>query len=88
MFTATCRRQHGCVRQRRCAGALWIDELPDFDLLATELATSLAGDGADKGVNWDSVGRPGLDPGTMGSKERFRTSSPFVEIHLSSPVWV
>ena len=39
-----------------------------FNPLATELATNLVGDGADKGVNWDSVGRPGLDPGTLGLK--------------------
>jgi hypothetical protein len=88
MFTATCWRQHGCVRQRRCAGALWIDELPDFDLLATELATSLAGDGADKGVNWDSVGRPGLDPGTMGLKDRIRSSVQCCYVHCSSSLCV
>jgi hypothetical protein len=58
-------RIHAAGAVRR---ALWIDELPDFDPLATELATDLAEDGVDKGVNWDSVGRPGLDPGTLGLK--------------------
>jgi hypothetical protein len=28
------------------------------------------------------VGRPGLDPGTLGLKERFGLSSPFLGIHL------
>jgi hypothetical protein len=36
--------------------------------LATELATNLAGDDTDNKLNWDSVGRPGLDPGTLGLK--------------------
>jgi hypothetical protein len=76
---------HAAEAMRR---ALWIDQLPDFDPLATDMATNLAEDGAYQAVNWDSVGRPGLDPGTLGLKERFRTSSPFVEIHLSSSGWV
>ena len=58
-------RMHAAEAMRR---ALWIDEFPDFDPLATELATNLAEDGADKVVNWDAVGRPGLDPGTLGLK--------------------
>jgi integrase len=41
---------------------------PDFDPLATELATTSATDGVDNSLNWDSVGRPGLDPGTLGLK--------------------
>jgi integrase len=78
-------RMHAAEAMRR---ALWLDELPDFDPLATELATNLAGDDTDNKLNWDSVGRPGLDPGTLGLKERFGSSSPFVEIHLSSSSWV
>ena len=39
-----------------------IHELPDFDPLATKLATSPATDDADNTLNWDLVGRPGLDP--------------------------
>jgi hypothetical protein len=46
-------RMHAAEAMRR---ALWIDELPDFDPLATELATNLVEGNADKGVNWDSVG--------------------------------
>ncbi|MGD0747942.1 MAG: hypothetical protein ABSB68_09040 [Acidimicrobiales bacterium] len=48
--------------------ALWLDELPDFDPLATSLAV---GDGTttrNSAVTSDSVGRPGLDPGTLGLK--------------------
>jgi hypothetical protein len=48
--------------------AVRLDELPDFDLSAAELATSSATDGVDSRLNWDSVGRPGLDPGTLGLK--------------------
>ena len=58
-------RMHAAEAMRR---ALWLDELPDFDPLATELATNLAGDDTDNKLNWDSVGRPGLDPGTLGLK--------------------
>jgi hypothetical protein len=58
-------RMHAAEAMRR---ALWLDELPDFDPLATELATSPATDGAENTLNWDSVGRPGLDPGTLGLK--------------------
>ncbi len=58
-------RMHAAEAMRR---ALWIDELPDFDPLATELATNRAKDDPGNGLNWDSVGRPGLDPGTLGLK--------------------
>ena len=58
-------RMHAAEAMRR---ALWIDELPDFDPLATELATNVADDDGGDGLNWDSVGRPGLDPGTLGLK--------------------
>jgi hypothetical protein len=58
-------RMHAAEAMRR---ALWIDQLPDFDPLATEPATSVADDDAGDGLNWDSVGRPGLDPGTLGLK--------------------
>ena len=41
----------------------WISsEVADFDPLATELATNVADDDGGDGLNWDSVGRPGLDP--------------------------
>ncbi len=58
-------RMHAAEAMRR---ALWLGGLPDFDPLATELATNLAEDGTGSGVKWDSVGRPGLDPGTLGLK--------------------
>lgn len=48
--------------------ALWIDQLPDFDPLATERDTNVADDDAGDRLHWDSVGRPGLDPGTLGLK--------------------
>jgi hypothetical protein len=48
--------------------ALWLDELPDFDPSATKLATNLAEGDTDRSLNWDPVGRPGLDPGTLGLK--------------------
>jgi integrase len=48
--------------------ALWIEDMPDFDPLATKLATeggpADANDPSDQGL----VGRPGLDPGTLGLK--------------------
>jgi Phage integrase family len=56
-------RMHAAEAMHR---ASWIDELPDFDPLATELATNLVEGDPDKGMSWDSVGRPGLDPGTLG----------------------
>ena len=34
-------------------------------------------DRSDEGVNWVAMGRPGLDPGTLGLKERFESSIPF-----------
>jgi integrase len=58
-------RMHAAEAMRR---ALWLNELPDFDPLATELATNVAEDDTDNMLNWDSVGRPGLDPGTLGLK--------------------
>ncbi len=47
-------------------------------------ATSPATDGADNSLNWDSVGRPGLDPGTLGLKERVRSSVQSSYVHRSS----
>jgi len=65
-------RMHAAEAMRR---ALWIDELPDCDPLAAELATNRTKDDPGNGLNWDSVGRPGLDPGTLGLKELFRSST-------------
>jgi hypothetical protein len=49
------------------------------------MAENEASNSALSRLNWSFlVGRPGLDPGTLGLKERFRLSSPFVTIHLSS----
>ena len=42
--------------------------MPDFDPLATGLATNVGDDEVGDGLNRDSVGRPGLDPGTLGLK--------------------
>jgi integrase len=64
-------RMHAAEAMRH---ALRLDELPDFDPLATELATSSATDSVDNRLNWDSLGRPGLDPGTLGLKERCGSS--------------
>ena len=48
--------------------ALWHDDLPDVEPLATRLATDTPS-GFDHNVpTSDSVGRPGLDPGTLGLK--------------------
>lgn len=61
--------------------ALWLDGLPDFDPLATSLA---AGDGtetANSAVTSDSVGRPGLDPGTLGLTGGTRSSRAFGCFH-------
>ena len=66
-------------------GLVWIAELPDFDPLASELATHLAEDGGDKGVSWGSVGRPGLDPGTLGLKEGALSSTQCGRAHR--PWW-
>jgi hypothetical protein len=48
--------------------ALWIEEMPDFDPLATELATERALADPDDSSEQGLVGRPGLDPGTLGLK--------------------
>ena len=48
--------------------ALWLNELPDFDPLATELATDRTQRVDNRAPTSDSVGRPGLDPGTLGLK--------------------
>ena len=48
--------------------ALWLNEMPDFDPLATEPATGRTSDESDAPLNSDGVGRPGLDPGTLGLK--------------------
>jgi integrase len=48
--------------------ALWVESMPAFDPMATNLATKGPGASAEKPVNRDAVGRPGLDPGTLGLK--------------------
>ena len=48
--------------------ALWIEEMPDFNPLATELATERALADPDDASEQGLVGRPGLDPGTLGLK--------------------
>jgi integrase len=48
--------------------ALWLEDLPAFDPLATSLATNADGESLHNPVTSDSVGRPGLDPGTLGLK--------------------
>ena len=71
-------RMYAAEAMRR---ALWIDELPEFDPLATELVINRDEVEPSNGLNWDSVGRPGLDPGTLGLKERFRSSSPCCAVY-------
>ncbi len=48
--------------------ALWLEDLPDFDPMAARLAAVAPADKADNVVTSDGVGRPGLDPGTLGLK--------------------
>jgi integrase len=48
--------------------ALWLEDLPDFDPLAAGLAAVGPAEEADNATTSDSVGRPGLDPGTLGLK--------------------
>jgi hypothetical protein len=74
-------RMHAEEAMRR----LWLDELPDFDPLATELATNLAEDDTHNTLNWDSVGRPGLNPGTLGLKVESLSSIQFCRVH--QPSW-
>ena len=58
-------RMHAAEAMRR---ALWLDELPDDEPLATTLATNDEPDDELDSLNSDFVGRPGLDPGTLGLK--------------------
>ena len=58
-------RMHAAEAMRR---ALWLDELPDDEPLATRLATNLTPEADVDALNSDFVGRPGLDPGTLGLK--------------------
>ena len=46
--------------------ALWLEDLQDFDPLAASLAASAQAETGDDAVTSDFVGRPGLDPGTLG----------------------
>jgi integrase len=48
--------------------ALWINGLPDYKPLATDVATAPNDEGVQNSVTTDLVGRPGLDPGTLGLK--------------------
>jgi hypothetical protein len=48
--------------------ALCIRVLPDFDPLATKLATEGGPADANDPAEHGLVGRPGLDPGTLGLK--------------------
>jgi len=48
--------------------ALWLEDLPDFDPLAASLAAIDPTDAGHNAVTSDGVGRPGLDPGTLGLK--------------------
>ena len=48
--------------------ALWLEDLPDFDPLAASLAAVDAADAGRNVLTSDEVGRPGLDPGTLGLK--------------------
>jgi len=57
--------------------ALWLDDLPDFEPLATSLATNAQAETGDDAVTSDSVGRPGLDPGILGL-EAASVMSPWV----------
>ena len=60
---------HAAEAMRR---ALWLDELHDNEPLATTLATNATPDDDLDPLNSDFVGRPGLDPGTLGLKVQFR----------------
>jgi len=64
--------------------ALWLNELPDFDPLARELAADQAERLDHKPTSSDSVGRPGLDPGTLGLKGRVQPSAESCEVHSGS----
>jgi hypothetical protein len=48
--------------------ALWLEDLPTFDALVADLAAVAPPEEADDASTSDSVGRPGLDPGTLGLK--------------------
>ena len=58
-------RMHAAEAMSR---ALWHDELPATDSLATRLASEGMSESHGNRPNRDSVGRPGLDPGTLGLK--------------------
>jgi integrase len=62
-------RMHAAEAMRR---ALWLNELPDFDPLATESATDQLLRVDNSAPTSDSVGHPGLDPGTLGLKVQVR----------------
>jgi len=51
---------------------LWFEELPDFEPLATEMATSSGGGGSDNTPTSDSVRPSGFEPETCGLRVRCR----------------
>ena len=65
--------------------ALWLEDLPTFNLLATSLAVDAHEGSAHNPVTSDSVGRPGLDPGTLGLKVGAHLSVEFYSVHR--PWW-
>ena len=58
-------RMHAADAMRR---ALWLNELPDSESLATKMATEASVVRGESDLTCDEVGRPGLDPGTLGLK--------------------
>ena len=54
---------------------LWLEELPDFEPLATEMATSSGGGGSDNTPTSDSVRPSGFEPETCGLRVGIGTSS-------------
>jgi hypothetical protein len=68
--------------------ALWIDGLTDYEPLATAVAAEPNDEGVQNSVTTDSVGRPGLDPGTLGLKVGSLSSFRSGHVHLGSSGWV
>jgi hypothetical protein len=64
--------------------ALWIAISCPTLTQASELATDVADDDAGDGMNWYAVGRPGLDPGTLGLKVGVLSSTQYGRAHRPS----